>query len=211
MKRIILTPEVKSKIEALGSKGVPDVDIVKQLNLKHSTVSKVVTEYWERKKDKMDKVTINIDELPKDSSVEEALALMRRGGVIMVNSKRKANLVVSFDFDNTLSEKPMQDLCTKYLQLGAEVHVTTARRSGMKGGIEFENKDLFEVTDKLGIKREHITFTNYDNKVNYVKDCDMHYDDDHVEIYHINEHPSKCMGFLFEGYQNTDNGIAPNY
>lgn len=129
----------------------------------------------------------------------------------MVNSKPKDVLKVSFDFDSTLDTQIMQDLAVKYLQLGAEVYVTTSRRSGMAGGLKFENKDLFEVTDKLGIKRENITFTNYQDKVKFVKNFDMHYDDDAHEIFHINQHPCNCMGFLYEQYQNTDNGIAPNY
>jgi len=124
---------------------------------------------------------------------------------------KKNILKVSFDFDGTLTEEPMQTLCRKFIALGADVHITTSRLSGMDKGIEFENKDLFELAKELGIPKNKVTFTNYDNKVSFVKDFDLHFDDLHEETFHINEHPSKCMGFLFEGYQDKDNGISPNF
>ena len=114
---------------------------------------------------------------------------------------------VSFDFDSTLSTKPMQELCAKFIKLGAEVYVTTTRRSGMNEGLVFKNEDLFLVTDKLGIARKNVTFTQYEDKHRFVKQFDMHFDDDMHEIYHINNYPTKCMGFLYEELQNTDNGI----
>lgn len=49
MKKEILTPELKSKIEELGSKGVPDNEIARQLNLKVGMANSVTTKYWERK------------------------------------------------------------------------------------------------------------------------------------------------------------------
>ncbi|WNH10063.1 hypothetical protein [Thalassobellus suaedae] len=120
-------------------------------------------------------------------------------------------LRISFDFDSTLSTQPMQELCKKFLLLGAEVYVTTTRQNGVHSNLIFENKDLFEVTDKLGIKRENITFTKYQDKVVFVKQFDFHFDDDAHEIFLINQHPSKCLGFLFEQYQDINNGIAPNF
>lgn len=106
------------------------------------------------------------------------------------------NLKISFDFDSTLSEPEMQELALKYLQVGIEVFVTTSRTE-FHNGLRFSNSDLFEVTDRIGIKRENITFTSYDDKYKFVKEFDIHFDDDEIEIRLINEHPSKCIGFLY--------------
>lgn len=116
-------------------------------------------------------------------------------------------LKISFDFDSTLSETQMQSLCKKVLDLGADVYVVTSRGKTLHGGKPLNNDDLFEVTDSLGIKRDHIIFTQYEDKYNFVKDFDMHFDDDMEEIFLINQHHGKCMGFLFEQYQPSANGI----
>lgn len=117
-------------------------------------------------------------------------------------------LKISFDFDGTLSEIPMQNLCKKYIEIGAEVYVTTSRSTGMEKGINFENKDLFEVTDKLGISRKNIIFTNYADKYTFVKDFDLHFDDDELEIDLINDYPGFCIGMLYCHNYTLENQIA---
>lgn len=109
---------------------------------------------------------------------------------------------VSFDFDSTLSELPIQLLAKKYLELGAEVYVTTSRAEYMEG-LHFSNEDLFRVTDQIGIKRENITFTNFDDKYKFVKKYDLHFDDDEIEVNLINEFPSNCIGILYEPKHNN--------
>jgi len=115
-------------------------------------------------------------------------------------------LSVSFDFDGTLSEKPMQELAKKYLELGAEVFICTSRATKMQGGIPFKNNDLFQLADFLGIKRKNIIFTAFEDKYQFVKDFDMHYDDSDEEIFLINEYPNtKCIGFLYQhNYNNSE-------
>lgn len=120
--------------------------------------------------------------------------------------KLNNTLKVSFDFDSTLSTEKMQTLCKKYLQMGADVYVTTSRGQEILGKT-LNNSDLFEVTDVLGIKKENVIFTQYQDKYNFVKDFDIHFDDDFEEIYLINQHPGKCLGFLYEEYQPSANGI----
>lgn len=129
------------------------------------------------------------------------------GGTTLSKEEEKPNpiLKISFDFDQTLSELPMQELAKKYIKLGAEVYITTSRAK-YKDGLEYNNSDLFEVADKLGIKRENITFTNYDDKYKFVKAFDIHFDDDEQEISLINEFPTKCIGFLYQ--PNFNNQIA---
>ena len=114
-------------------------------------------------------------------------------------------LKISFDFDNTLDQKPMQELCEKFKNLGAEIFVTTSRTKKLYGGMSINNDDLFRVTDRLGIKRQNITFTNFEDKYLSVMKYDMHFDDSNDEIFLINEHPGKCMGFLFEIKTNNGN------
>jgi hypothetical protein len=115
-------------------------------------------------------------------------------------------LKISFDYDSTISEEPMQKLAKKFLDLGAEVFIVTSRATEMHSGIKLNNDDVFEVANALGIKRENIIFTSYKDKYSFVKNMDMHFDDDMHEIFLINQHPSKCIGFLYES--KPDNGIA---
>jgi hypothetical protein len=112
---------------------------------------------------------------------------------------------VSFDFDNTISEVKMQELAKKYLELGTDVFITTSRASKIKNA-PLPNKDLFDVAESLGIKKENIKFTEYEDKYLFVKDFDVHYDDDEMEIDLINRFPSKCIGFLYNS--NNNNQIA---
>lgn len=145
----------------------------------------------------------------KKKSFKDALKLMNEKGIVFVGSKPKDILKVSFDFDGCLTETPMQVLCTKFLKLGAEVFITTSRGTEMRGGLKLDNTDLFQLADELGIKRENITFTNYDDKFKSVKDCDLHFDDDDVEIFNINEYPlGHCIGILYSHNFNKENQIA---
>lgn len=111
---------------------------------------------------------------------------------------------VSFDFDSTLSTERMQALCKTFMKLGAEVHITTSR-SDVLMGKPVNNEDLFEVSDYLGIPRHNITFTKYEDKYKFVKDFDMHFDDDIEEVFLINQFPGKCIGLLYE--EKHSNGI----
>lgn len=110
---------------------------------------------------------------------------------------------ISFDFDSTLSEPEMQELALKFISKGIDVYDTTSRRQKVQG-LNFFNSDLFEVTDKLGIERDNVVFTNFNPKYEYLKDFDIHFDDDEVEINDINNFPMKCVGFLFEPKVNTN-------
>lgn len=112
---------------------------------------------------------------------------------------------ISFDFDNTLDQPPIQVLCKKFIALGAEVFVTTSRAIKMHSNTIINNDEVFEITDQLGIKRENVRFTSYDDKYKYIKDMDIHFDDDVEQIFLINQFPGKCLGFLFEDKPN--NGI----
>lgn len=99
---------------------------------------------------------------------------------------------VSFDFDATLSKKKAQDFAAKLISEGHEVWVHTTRSKEedqpfwIINGVKRKrgNDDLFEVTDRLGIPRERIVFTNHEFKAGFLekKDFVMHLDDDWLEI-----------------------------
>lgn len=106
---------------------------------------------------------------------------------------------VSFDFDHTLSTYEAQKLAYLLLQDGVEVYVCTARNSSEDKVIaSWENADLFKVTDYLGIPRENIIFTGYDDKYPYLEKAgiDVHLDDDNMVIVSINKN-SKLKGIHY--------------
>mgnify|MGYP001064790013 CR=1 FL=1 len=97
---------------------------------------------------------------------------------------------VSFGFDGTLSRPDVQAYAKELIEDGVfEVVVTTSRfddENAYKHNANPTNEDLYAVTDKLGIKRENIHFTNMDDKVNYLQDdIAWHLDDDEHQLYKI--------------------------
>ena len=105
---------------------------------------------------------------------------------------------VSFDFDSTLSLKSVQDYAESLINKGYDLWVVTSRvpdgsdpKWKIRGmWIEIDNSDLFEVTDRLGIKRDQIIFTSYRMKSEVMNEMGLeflfHLDDDWVELNHIN-------------------------
>ena len=98
---------------------------------------------------------------------------------------------VSFDFDGTLSRPDVQEYAKELIERGIEVIVITSRfdeesKSKHIYSSNPTNKDLYAITDSLGIKRENIYFTNMDDKVNYLhNDIAWHLDDDEYELWEI--------------------------
>lgn len=90
---------------------------------------------------------------------------------------------VSFDFDGCLSLPQVQDYCKDLIFKGYEIYVTTFRYNQMLKHLypsKPHNHDLYEVTDRLGIPRENIVFTNNKPKSSYLMDskCLFHIDDE---------------------------------
>lgn len=96
---------------------------------------------------------------------------------------------VSFDFDGTLSRPDVQDYAKELIEKGIEVIVTTSRFDESNKHlypVNPTNEDLYAITDRLGIKRENIYFTNMDDKVNHLhNDIAWHLDDDEYELWEI--------------------------
>jgi hypothetical protein len=96
---------------------------------------------------------------------------------------------VAFDFDSTLDRESVQKYATELINSGDyEVWIVTSRPEvyTAKGWKNFspDNDDLFKVADELGISRDHIHFTGYGLKSDFLitKGFVFLLDDDHVEL-----------------------------
>jgi hydroxymethylpyrimidine pyrophosphatase-like HAD family hydrolase len=100
--------------------------------------------------------------------------------------------VVSFDFDDTLSTTKGQEKAKQLLAENYRVLIITARQST-------DSKSVFEVADKLGIRRSDIFFTNGGNKWHIIKRLGVaiHYDNNQEQIDLINK-MTKTEGKLFK-------------
>ena len=108
---------------------------------------------------------------------------------------------VSFDFDGCLTKKYIQEIAKQFIFCGNLVYITTTRRNNVEG-FEIENSEVFEIAEKVGIPKENIRFTNYVDKIWFLEDFDLHFDDDEYEIDSINRSKdTNCKGILV-GYKN---------
>ena len=115
---------------------------------------------------------------------------------------------VSFDFDGTLEMQSVCDYVKDLIGRNVEVFVTTSRFGDDEKykkffhttiNVDIANNDLYEITDDLGIPRENITFTNMEDKWQYLenKGFRFHLDDDWIENEMINERRvSKGINFF---------------
>lgn len=102
---------------------------------------------------------------------------------------------ISFDFDDTLTRESVQNIAKELIARGDEIHIVTSRYEDSTRWGSFnlqwamsENKDLFKVTDFLGIKRENIHFMDMEDKSEFfLKNPDfiVHLDDNVMEIINI--------------------------
>lgn len=112
---------------------------------------------------------------------------------------------VSFDFDSTLDRKDVQQFAKELVKEGHEVWITTSRISNEQSKLEYtcnytldrifkSNKKLFRVADNVGIKREHITFCNFLDKINFIMERGFafHLDDDVDELIAIMDSNDPC-------------------
>jgi len=105
---------------------------------------------------------------------------------------------VSFDFDYTLSRKAVQKFAKELMQKGYEVHIVTRRFEDSMRYADprfqtLRHRDMFRICFYLNIPREHIHFTNMDDKYPFFLNNPnflFHLDDDIEEIEMINTHTS---------------------
>lgn len=100
---------------------------------------------------------------------------------------------VGFDFDNTLSTEKGQAMALKEIENGNQVFVVTKRSPGM------QSKDVYAVTDKLGIDRSNVHFTYHQWKYKMLNqlNMDIFYDDQDEEISRIKKH-TNILAKLFK-------------
>jgi len=91
---------------------------------------------------------------------------------------------VSFDYDSTLSRSDVEKYAKDLINRNIEVWICTSRYSPSNAPRKDWNDDLFLVADRVGIKREHIIFTNFENKSEHLnnKGFKWHIDDDSIEL-----------------------------
>lgn len=106
---------------------------------------------------------------------------------------------VSLDFDATLSRTDVQRFAKEIMHL-AEVWIVTSRCTteyAMEKGwhwVDKQNRKLFRIADNIGIKREHIVFTNHTDKIIFLegKNFTFHLDDDPDELMEILNSKDTC-------------------
>lgn len=109
---------------------------------------------------------------------------------------------VSFDYDNTLDRKDVQEYATKLVGMGIEVWVVTSRfdtetaLNNRWWWIEESNLKLIKEAENCGISKDNIIFTCMEDKSNFLKGKGFifHLDDDEVELESIIESGDNCIG-----------------
>jgi len=95
---------------------------------------------------------------------------------------------ISVDFDGTLTIDFVQLYIQNLIQRGIEVWIVTSRLDDENAPNEEWNVDLYRVAKKLKIPKEHIIFTNSEQKFKTLrgKDFIWHLDNDANELTKIN-------------------------
>ena len=107
---------------------------------------------------------------------------------------------LSFDFDNTISRKDVQEFTKRLIDDGHEVWIVTSRFDDVEGltnnwnWIPTQNLKLFKVAQELGIPESRIKFTNMIPKIDFLlgKGFAFHLDDDESELFDILESKDEC-------------------
>jgi len=129
-------------------------------------------------------------------SLEDTMALLGQKEIV-INKKNK--MIVSFDFDGTLSEYEVKLIAIKYIENGIEVVILTSRSK------EEDNTDIEYVAKEMCINK--IIYTNHKDKYLFTDNIDIHYDNDIEEVNNINIFPNKCIGFLYKKFNKNENTI----
>ncbi len=93
-----------------------------------------------------------------------------------------AKMRVSFDFDETLTTSQGQQLAKRHITIGDEVYIVTARQQS-------NGASVYEMAQKLGIRRENVYFTGGKDKWQTLKRLriERHYDNNAEQIALIKE------------------------
>lgn len=98
---------------------------------------------------------------------------------------------LSFDFDGTLNCSFIQEYVSSLTDV--EILLCTSRLESD------DNSDLFEISDKLNVKRSNIIFTNMNDKYLYLKDKNIlaHVDDCNLTLDLIKKYTDIKPIYLF--------------
>lgn len=107
---------------------------------------------------------------------------------------------VSFDFDSTLDRLDVQAFAKECIDKGIDVYIVTSRQCTERAlaqgfhWVKRQNEQLYEVAENVGILKERIIFTEFSDKINYLKDRNFsfHLDDDMDELDAILESKDPC-------------------
>ena len=107
---------------------------------------------------------------------------------------------VSFDFDGTLRRLDVQRYAKSLVEDGHEVWIVTTRTTTediIERGWHWskdQNIILFEIAEECGILKEHIVFTDHQDKIHFLKEKGFafHLDDDPDELLYIIESGDTC-------------------
>jgi hypothetical protein len=99
--------------------------------------------------------------------------------------------IISFDFDDTLALDWVQENLFHPLSEQFDVIIITSRCK------ENENEKLWDVSEKLGIKKDKVFFTDGKYKSDIVDKLKstIHFDDNFIEVHQINSR-CKCKALL---------------
>ena len=100
---------------------------------------------------------------------------------------------ISFDFDDTLSLPEVQKIAKTLVDKGYDVWVTTARSP--KSSLMYNNKEVEEVCQNVGIPLDKIRYTNLKPKHLFLKGFDVHVDNDPKEIVGIQSNLPNTKAF----------------
>jgi len=94
---------------------------------------------------------------------------------------------VSIDFDGTLTRYAVKEFVKRLVSKKYEIHILTSRYKESVSEPNINN-DLYEIVTEIGIRRDHIQFTNQEPKFKFLdENCIFHLDDDWIEIKKINK------------------------
>ena len=100
---------------------------------------------------------------------------------------------ISLDFDDTLSTQRGQDLARNLINRGYDVYVVTSRQ-------KFASSGVYYITDKLGIPRDKVIFTEGRLKWRKLKELGIskHYDNNEDEVKAIRDNAPLIQAIKFE-------------
>lgn len=126
-------------------------------------------------------------------------------------------IIVTFDFDETLSRKDVQEYAIELIERGIDVWVLTTRYDELhKHRYEPNptNDDLWAVIDSINIPRFKVRFTNMEWKANYLlhTNVSLHLDDNYKEFIKMRNMKCKTLGVQVNcgSFRNKCNRIINN-